>query len=1030
MQRSVTTLVLAAIALVASCGGGDQDDAVGLVPGTSSQMQLLSCSLACSGSMVGPQGCGISEVFVNQTLAFEFNRPVDPSSVGTSSLRVSEIATGNVPAAQIEVDPNNARRVLYRPLIDFDDSGNLVPGLVSGSSYRILIPGSGSPVADRIRAIGGSANVTLVDCFMVASLGVLDLQPGPPQAQITVQEYDPVTTQTLDEFEADGATDVPLVSRVRIAFDQLMTPSSLVDPGTGNSPSVTLRFDEDGDPATADDQLPLPGSFQIQFNQFQNTTALVFTPLPTLPSAGLDPLEPHRVIVEVTGAARDLAGESLAAPPSALFTPVAVAVPLETVVERFQNFVPANTAATSAVLEPSTFVDGTQFRGRVVPVLGGGSGRHGELIVRSGETVVLGTGPNLVTRFGVLLADGPVDDTGDPTDEEEEIVAYQVRAQPIEPYALNGDMPGAEPVVVDDGVFEFAQLVIEPGGRVTFEGANPPRVFVRGLCDVGGVLDASGRDGVAHASTLGQGGDGGPATRLGAGAGGDGGDRPDQPIGSQLTPMQGPNYRGYAHPDGAVVDLDGGAGVGRGGASGDDGGAGGGGVSWPPLFPGPSIVQLGTIADASFLNALCASVIVGAPGAGASHVEPGSQGVYSTPSPAFGMPPEPATAPIDPSLTRAFEVVLDPDRGGELTGGAGGGGGGAGMQGTTTNGVPSNMCVPIGIFPVKQVTAYLDASGAAGGGGGAALQLQVRDRLWIRGIVDVSGGDGGGFMSCPSPLMSDDCWAAPGGGGSGGALLVQAWNLDVSDPSTSFDVSGGSGGLNANTLSLGGTGGIGMVHVETPVALAASAVADELEPAVGGAGEPALADVVLTGPLVDPSVGPARRSGVTSCWRLPDGGLFGFEFAEDDFTDADPEQWVFGWNARVELDTGEVVPWRGDSGPITDEFGEDFETLVGAELGSSPLVVRFQGVRFNGVPLDPCSSDPQLAGGGMVEASLTPWVEHPAELNGFWTSLVSQAEADARRPNAFRAQFVFDPDAPLAARIASVVEFQVVVQPL
>lgn len=1026
MQRSILTLAFSAAALVLASCGGATEDTTGLVPGTSSQMQLLSCSLACSGSPGGVQGCGISDVFVNQTLAFEFNRPVDAASLDSATLKVSELSTGQVPPARIEVDPDNARRVLYRPLVNFDDFGNLIPGLQSGASYRILIPGSG---ANRIRSTSGSLNTTTVDCFMVASLGVLDLQPGPPKAQVFVEVFDPSTGVTTEQFPADGATDVSLSSRVRVQFDQLMDPASVLSTVTGESPSVTVRLDEDGLASTPGDQIPIPGSFVLQYDQFEDTTALVFRPEPNMPSAGIDLLEPHRVFVEVTSAARDFAGEPLVLPPSAVFTPLAVPLDPEVVVDRFVGLEPTNTNSTSAVLEPSELVGDSGLRGRVIPVLGGGSGRHGELIVRSGETVVLGTGPSLVTRFGVLLETGAVDDDGDPALFPEDVVAYHVQAEPLDDYVADGVAPGELPVVVDDGVFEFAQLVIEPGGRVLFEGANAPRVFVRGAALVSGTLDAAGRDGAEHASTDGLGGTGG-SNRLAGGAGGDGGDRPDQPLGSQLTPLQGANFRGFDHPDGTVVDTAGAAGAGRGGATAGSSGSGGGGAAWPPIFPGPSIVQLGTIDDASFLNDLCASVIVGGPGAGGSHVTAGGAAVYSVPSQAFGTPPEPVAATAEASLVRAFEVVLDPDRGGTLVGGAGGGGGGAGMQGTTTNGVPTNSCIPGGLIPIKQVTAYLDASGGAGGGGGGALQLHVGGLLEVRGLIDVSGGAGSGFGFCPNPLDSDPCWAAPGGGGSGGALLVQAREIDLSDSGPSFDVSGGEGGLNANTLSIGGAGGSGMIQVETPVALTSGAVASELASPVGGLGEPSATDVIFTSALADPLAGPARRSGFTTCWSLPEGGLFGFDFADDDFSAADPSEWSYAWNALVELDTGEVVQWRGDSGPINGELGSDLATAAGSQLGSSPLVVRFQGVRFDSVPTDYCSSDAEVAGGGMDEASLTPWVEHPSELNDYWSTVVSQFEADARRPNAVRAQFVFDADAPLAERIVSVVQLDVVVQPL
>ncbi|QDU85720.1 hypothetical protein Pla163_28530 [Planctomycetes bacterium Pla163] len=1019
-------LVPLALALLAGCGGPGAEDTSDAVPSSTSAMHLISCTLACNGPVAGPVGCTITEVFVNQSLSFEFNRPVDPASLSPASLRVSKFSDDDVPPALIQVDPANPRRVVYTPRVTFDDDGNVVPGFESGESYRVVIRGAAT--GPRITSVSGSSNITSVDCFVVASKGILDLQPGPPSVQVLVEEIAPATGQVLDSYPADGATDVDLDSRVRLQFDQILDASTLIDTSEGTSPTVQVRFDKDGDPNTTDDQVPLPGTYSVQFDDVSGTTALYFRPQPRLPSAGSNPLEIHRVVVSVNSSISDLGGEPLGQSVSALFTPLAVPVPSVLVRDTFQGIKAINVGASSALAEPTTLVGGDGLRGRVVPVLAGGSGRHGELFVRNGETVVLGTGPTLVTRFGPELTTNGVDAFGVATTDEDEIVAYEVRAQPIDDYVVDGVLPGELAVEVDDGVFEFATLVIDAGGRLVLEGANPARIFVRGVCRVEGTLDAGGRDAIDQASTVGLGGDGGP-NRLGAGAGGDGGDRPDQPTNGQLTPSQGQAFRGYDHPPGTSVVVDGTAGGGRGGAAAGTVGAGGGGVAWPPVMPGPSILELGSIADTNYLNALCASVIVGAPGAGASHVTSGTEALWSVPSAAFGVPIEPPLAPVDADLVRAFEVLLDPDRGGQLVGGAGGGGGGGGIQGTTTNGVPTNSCIPVGAFPLKRITAYLDASGAAGGGGGGALQLHVGGSLQASGSISVAGGDGGGFPLCTVPTMSDDCWAAPGGGGSGGALLIQARELELGTSTDVFDVSGGSGGFNANTLSEGGHGGVGMIHVELPVAPSLAEIATRLEPDVGGVGEPALADVILTAALVDPTTGPARRSGFTSCWIVPDGGLFGFDFVEDDLTSVDPAEWVFGWNAKIELDTGEVVDWRGDSGPITTDFGSDFETLVGSSLDSSPLVVRFQGIRFASAVASPCESDLAQIGATFVPDSLTPWVEHPDELNSYWALIAGQSVADQRRPNALRAQFVIDPDAPFADRIASVVEFQVLVQP-
>jgi hypothetical protein len=1018
LHLAVPALLTSAL-LLAGCGGPSNEDSTGVVTGATSSLHIISCSLGCSGPIDGTKSCTISDVFQNQTLTIEFNRPVDPNSVSLSSVRVTNFATGDVPPALVRVDPQNPRRVTYRPTIAIDDFGQYVPGFEAGEAYRVFVRGSGSGA--RIRATDGSPNITTLECFVVATKGLLDLQPGAPQASVFVDVLDGAGGSATS-FLADGSVDVPLASRVRILFDEIMDAATLIDVVNGTSPAVRVRFDEDGDTATPNDQVALPGTFAIDFDEVAGTTELLFLPNPSLPSAGTG-AELHRVVVDVLTTARDLAGDALTEPVRAVFTPQALPIPPVSLVETFEDFVPIAFAASSAVPEPLAILPGGSLRGRVLPGIAGGSGRLGDLVVRGGQTVVLGTGPDLVSRFGARLETGAVDDQGFATLEPDEIAAYHVRTQVLDNYTTDGNAPGAAAIEVADGLFEFASLVVEPGGVLSFEGENPPRLFVRGEVLVAGTIDVSGRSAPEHFSTAGFGGSVG-GTRLGGGGGGDGADRPDQPAGSQMLPTQGPSFRGFDHAPGAVVVADGAAGGGR--AGGSEGG-GGGGVRWPPVFPGPFVVNMGTLVNSSYLNLLCAAVEVGAPGAGGTYATVGSVGTYSTPAPAFGIPPAPPVAPVSPSVRTVDTLDLDPEVGGVLEGGAGGGGGGAGIQGTTTNGVAANNCIPSGAFPIKQITGYLDASGAAGGSGGGALALQSGRALAISGLLDASGGSGGSMPLCQP--ANDGCWAAPGGGGSGGALLLQAPRLTLSGAGASLDVSGGLGGVNGNTLSRGGNGGVGVVEVRTSEPIAEAAVLAELLPSLGGLGAPAVHDVLEIATFVPPAAGPGVLSGFTTCWIVPEAGLFGYDFAQDDVSDPDPAQWRFAWNLKVELDTGEVVDWRGDSGSITDEFDVDFATLVGNDLGSSPLVVRFQGVRANGPIQQPCTFDATAPLGVAEPDSITPWVESIGELDDYWPTVAAPEVADARRPNAFRVQFVFDPTAPYAERIVSVVQLAVEVQP-
>jgi len=1014
--KCVRPLVIAAALALASSCGGSSNDAELATPGATSKMHVITCNLGCSGPAEGSKTCATSDVFVNQTLAFEFNKPIDPQSIALGGLRVTNLQSGEIAPGLIEIDPANSRRLTYRPSITLNDFGQLVPGFVAGEAYRLFVRGSGA--GPRIRSTDGSSNVSTIDCFIVASKGVLDLQPGAPKASIFVDVYDPLTNGVTSTFSANGAVDVPLNARVRIEFDQIMSAPSLIELVGNTSPSVRVRFDEDGDTNTPNDQVPLPGQFAIDFDEVQSRTQIVFAPNGQLPSAGTGPLK-HRVVVEVGTNAVDIAGVALQAPASAVFTTQAVPIPTEIVRETFQSAVPIALRSSSASAEPLAVLPGGSLRGRVLPGVAGGSGELGDVIVLEGETLVLSTGPDIVTRFGPSLTTGPVDAFGFITSEPEEIVAYQVRAQVL--VAAEADASSAV-VEIDDGVFEFASLDVRGGAVLTFEGDLPPRVFVRGELSIAGLVDVSGRNGGDHFSTNGLGGSVG-VSRISGGSGGDGGDRPDQPAGSQMLPMQGPTFRGFDHPTGVVVQPNGAAGVGRGGT----GLGGGGGSKWPPTFPGPFVTNLGTLADASYLNLLCAAVEVGGPGAGGTYATLGGSPFYSTPAPAFGVPPVPPPAAPNSQIVTVDELQLDPDLGGALIGGAGGGGGGAGIQGTTTNGIANNNCIPPGSFPIKQITGYLDASGGAGGSGGGALQLQSGRSITISGLVDASGGVGAGMPFCQP--VNDGCWMAPGGGGSGGALLVQTPLLTLLDTTVVLDVAGGVGGLNSNTLSRGGIGGAGVLEVRAQPTLTASALVPRVAPALGGAGQPLVIDVLEVGPFTPPTIGPGLLTGFTTCWIVPEAGLFGYSFVDDDFSAIDPQQWNYAWNLVLELDTGELVNWRGDSGSLTDQFDVDFETLVGKDLGSSPLVVRFQGVRANAPIQNKCTFDASDPLSGAEPDSLTAWLPSPGGLDTYWAGLVTQELADARRPNALRMQVVFDPTAPFADRIVSVVEFTVEVQP-
>lgn len=652
----------------------------------------------------------------------------------------------------------------------------------------------------------------------------------------------------------------------------------------------------------------------------------------------------------------------------------------------------------------------------------GGLGQLGDLVVRAGEHLVLSTGPAIPTVFGPDLMTGPVDAAGRPTQDPAQIAAYHVRAMPwaaddaSSAYSTKSANTFGGSQTITSGVFQFASLVIEPGAVVDVVGDNPLRLLVRGFADISGVLKIDGEEAPKHLSNEGFGGAGG-ANAPGSGRGGDGGDRPDM-TGTQLVSTN-PNstLKGFQHQPGAVIDTKGQTGQGRGGNQvpmAAEFGAGSGGVQWPAVYPGPLLTDLGGFIP----NNICTSAQSGAPGAGGSYSFPGTAGIWAAPTPVVGVPPAPPVALPGQNLLSAAAANLNPDMGGQLLGGAGGGGGGTGLALAKTNGIIF-QCQNVAAGQTLKLMDYFDHSGAGGGSGGGAAQIQVGRRLHLSGLIDVSGGAGG--SAGPSNPLAYTQFAAPGGGGSGGALLVQAASVRLPGGQVHFDISGGVGGFSTvvGATYRGGDGGPGIVQLETSVLapLNPAEVASVIQVAPAGGSLPGLqqGDFLKLGQFSPPDAGGVYAS----CW-METGGQ-----AVADGVSAEGEL-IPGWNLTLDLGPGlGIVALRGHSGAITDSLGVDLATLFGNQLGQSPLVVRFQGVRQTGRLQDPCGQDPFFGvDAGLAADSLTPWLESPAAVHEFWaeTMPLDPDLAASRRPNLMRVQIALDGSAAGAEFVRSLVE--------
>lgn len=346
------------------------------------------------------------------------------------------------------------------------------------------------------------------------------------------------------------------------------------------------------------------------------------------------------------------------------------------------------------------------------------------------------------------------------------------------------------------GRFFFTDFFVPQGVTVRFVGSTPAQVFVRGQVDIQGavsvdapdmpaVVQASGpATGLmvstfnARQSVLGQpGGAGGP----GGGRGGNGGrECLDQgPIvvgGIDVTSGQGGD------------DIQVGAAHAYAGSTIDTGGAG------SPLMPAS-----GTWGSAPFPTVgNVYSPYFSRGGNGGGFAGPGGtalQPVHSNPfytvlsSPAVVASQPFAALPLPAGATSLEHFSI---------GGSGGGGGGSHGYGL----------LAIGSNPIER---WMAGHGGAGGGGVLAIRagndVSVTGRLSSRGgsCPIVSGDD-------PSITSITDTFgiSSPGGGGSGGSVLVQGRVVQFAGD---MDVAGGAGGVSdfmVNTLqSMTGGGGDG-----------------------------------------------------------------------------------------------------------------------------------------------------------------------------------------------------------------------------
>ena len=996
----IASFLLLPIAIL-GCGNDNKKPAGSLPGGLGNDMSILACSLGCSTSTQGvPISCGKATIKSNEELSIEFTQPVDLSSVTKSSFRIKDAQTGLSPQGVYIVDPNNSRRLIFRPKVTFDQSGSAVFGFKLGNSYSINLNGEDKGQGPYVMSTSGRANVTTLNCIVSVIAGIVDSSPGPSDLSINVDQVTGYGSggEILGTVEAlvsgpTPVTDVFAQSPIRMRFTDIISPVSILNPGGVTSPTVRISVDPDGQVGGSDDWIDLPGKFQLEVDEGTLSSILTFRADTGFPSAGTG-LIPRKIVVEVTPGILDLAGSPLSNPGVYSFAPESLAfseVSLPDGGEQFTTPIFIDAANSGAI----------QSSGQVTPGLGGGAGRHGSLLVNMANSpFILNTDSFEVKNFGVI-PEGSL-------------------------FFPPSDEPPAD--TVTDGVFEFSSLEIEGDGQLVLEGSNPARIFVRGQALVQGQITARGEAppddvgvNLGHVSSDLAGGAGGSGS-LAAGSGGRGADRPDN-TGTTLLFLQGP-ANGIPNP-GAVVDGTGGEGI-----NGAAVGGGEGGVHWPNNLP-TGWVEYGDL----MANDLCQTDQVANPGAGGGYATNGGASDAIWPNPGLndplgvGLIPAVAALGGDPLLIGITPTVMElsPELG-NLRGGSGGGGGGAHIYLTRTTGPAFGDCLS------GLINSYVSHSAAGGGGGGGALQIQAGNEVRITGLITLAGGAGGSGTGPGGLALTGQ--AAPGGGGSGGAALIQARQVLLASLTTSIDIAGGPGGLGVG-LSRGGDGGAGILRIETEFPLDTLAAAPKVSPynPLPGSqfGGPDSSNIFTASDWVADATGPGTRSGIQSCWLRPDGFFFQLAYKSDDLTD--PLAPVLGWDMQIftPTDPGTSFSYRDKNDP-NNPFADSPQVLFGTDLGglaSAPVVVRFQGARIAEVPDDLCDADFVENGGSIATESLTAWVRHPAELNTYWDTVFpgDPQEVKARRSNIIRYSIIFDTSSVNAPAFGGVESFEIFALP-
>jgi hypothetical protein len=721
----------------------------------------------------------------------------------------------------------------------------------------IITIAGGDSSAFGVKSFSGDALGQEFNCTVRATLGIQDENQQPPSASLV----SPTVT-----------TGVALEPTIVLQFSELIDTAALQVPLSSSSPiRVILRGTLPNGECDLDAEgIALEGLPQLTTTAVGDTdvTVVTFRPSVELPGNSC-------VSVYVTADIRDLSGRQATPSQYNLITTEATPQPID-IDELF---------LTDARQEPA--VSGGTWNNGARPGVIGEDGRHGSFNPVFGTPLGAGVFEWNLDQVGGIVIPG-------------------------------GNTPSGQAFNVTDGRFFFTDFVLNEGQVLRFRGSVPPQIRVRGRIEIRGTIDLNGVDMPATVPTTGAlagqrvttfnargtnsvvtgqlGGVGG----CGGGSGGNGANECNG-LGPQI--VSGVNLTN-GQPGQTVRVL------GSHAYAAQTGGTGGLGSALNPATGLTTTIAVGPYIAAGALSYHDEFSLGG--GGGGYMLAGGVPATPSIPAPAVTQPNNgPATAggvafPLLPLPTTPPANYQSIDH--FLVGGSGGGGGGSHS------------------FGILTVLTDDFMAGHGGSGGGGAIALRAGGDLLVAstGQILVRGGRGvviNGDNPATSTADVDFGVSSPGGGGSGGSVLLQSGkNLTVQGL---LDAGGGQGSRVSNVSvfstapfqisvqAQGGAGSNGFYRLEAGGTL-------NFNGPVGTV--PAYDPATNAGTLTDRD----DRSGDVSKW-ISTGRIF-------------PPTWL-----RYELD---VDPDGAGPLPTTTYTDTGEPGTFKANDPAGPVTIQFQGARI------------------------------------------------------------------------------------